>query len=69
MSERPTHIRITGPGDAMLVTVGRLYEVAWWWEDGSPMIRNDDGGLWCCTKPGASDAEAWYPAWEPAEAP
>lgn len=68
MSERPTHIRITGPTDAMYVTVGGGYEVTGWYEDGSPFIRDDDGDEVSCAKPDGSDASRALPSWEPAKA-
>lgn len=66
---RPQRIRITGPADAMCVTVGKVYDVFDWWEDGSPHIIDEDGAEHSCSKPDGSDVSRWFPTWEPAEAP
>ena len=65
---RPTHVRITGPMDAVSVTVGKVYAVSWWNGYGDPVITNDYGLEWTlCGDDGRPTAT--IPSWEPAEAP
>lgn len=71
MTSRPTHVRITGPEGVERVTVGNVYEVVGWEPvpgGMGPLIRNDDGVKWVCSRPGGAGA-ASLPAWEPASPP
>jgi len=71
--KRPTHVRVTKIGDnTFTVTVGRVYEVVRWYDDGggavSPQVMADDGELVELAYVDHSDAD-YCPSWEPAPCP
>lgn len=63
--KKPERIRITGPAGAPSVTVGRVYEVSRWWEDGSPIFTDDGGYTRSGARPDGTDASPGLPAWDP----
>jgi len=72
-AKRPTHVRVTKIGDnTFTVTVGRVYEVVRWYDDGggavSPQVMADDGELVELAYVDHSDAD-YCPSWEPAPCP
>ena len=69
---RPTHVKITGPVDACLVTVGKVYPVVDWDTDcDRGVILNDSGERWLLAqmKNREPTGSRSFPAWEPAPAP
>lgn len=64
---RPKRVRITGPKDAINVTVGKVYDVVDWHDkyDGGPVIKSDKGDRWRCYP--ADRADSIFPSWEPAD--
>jgi len=66
---RPEWVRITDPGGACYVTVGRVYRVLGWSADHTrPVIRDYEGHPW--TLDVAGGVGSWlFPAWEPCEDP
>ena len=67
---RPKRVRVTAlNGDAGAVTVGRVYDVLYWYADGSPRVINDRGEGWylCGDGDPRSDTNIGLPTWEPAD--
>ena len=72
-AKRPGWVRVTGPATAShvideLVTIGKVYKVDGWVEDGSPRVIGNHGLLVALSRPDGSDC-AVYSRWEPCDAP
>ena len=65
--DRPKYIRVTGPRDAIGVTMGQIHLVLAW-NGNTPIIRNDYGYLWDLS-PVDGAGSSGFPAWEPCEDP
>lgn len=67
---RPEWVRITGPKNAVRVTVGKAYRVVGWHNahGGGPIIECDESkASWHCYPP--DRATSVFPSWEPCAAP
>jgi len=63
--DRPKYVRVTGPPDALGVTVGQIYRVVKLDGD-APVVHDDDYALWALAPVGGIGSR-FLPTWEPYE--
>ena len=61
--DRPKYIRVTGPPDALGLTVGKIYRVVKLDGD-APVVHDDDYALWTLAPAGVAGSR-FLAAWEP----